>query len=46
MIREAYIRLGDESAAAPDHILHELILNGMDESFDSLVSKYDAKSFF
>ena len=28
-IREAYIRLGDESIVAPDHILHELILDGM-----------------
>ena len=45
-IREAYIRLGDESAAAPDHILPELILDGVNESFDSLVSKYDAKSLF
>lgn len=45
-IREAYIRPGDESAAAPDHILPELILNGMDDSFDSLVSKCDAKAFF
>ena len=44
-IREAYIRLGDESVAAPDHILHELILDGMNESFDSLVSKYDASDF-
>ena len=44
-IREAYIRLGDESIVAPDHILHELILDGMNESFDSLVSKYDAKDF-
>ena len=44
-IREAYIRLGNESVAAPDHILHELILDGMNESFDSLVSKYDAKDF-
>ena len=44
-IREAYIRLGDESVAVPDHILHELILDGMNESFDSLVSKYDAKDF-
>ena len=45
-IREAYIRLGDESAATPDHILHELILDGINESFDSLVSKFDAKTFF
>ena len=44
-IREVYIRLGDESIVAPDHILHELILDGMNESFDALVSKYNAKDF-
>ena len=44
-IREAYIRLGDESIVAPDHILNELILDGMNESFDAFVSKYDAKDF-
>ena len=44
-IREAYIRLGDESIVAPDHILHELILDGMNESFDALISKYDANDF-
>ena len=44
-IREAYIRNGNESIAAPDHILHELILDGLNESFDSLVSKYDAADF-
>ena len=30
---------------APNHILHELILDGMNESFDALVSKYDTKDF-
>ncbi len=44
-IREAYIRNGNESIVCPDHILHELILNGMNESYDSLVSKYDASDF-
>ena len=44
-IREAYIRFGGESIVAPDHILHELILDGMNESFDALVSKYNANDF-
>ena len=44
-IREAYIRLGDESIVVPAQILHKLILDGMNESFDALVSKYDAKGF-
>ena len=44
-VREAYIRLGDESIVAPDHILHELILDGMNESFDAVISKYSAEDF-
>ena len=44
-IREAYIRLGDESIVAPDHILNELILDGLNESFDAIVSKYDAQDY-
>ena len=44
-IREAYIRLGDESIVAPARILHKLILDGMNESFDALVIKYVAKDF-
>ncbi len=42
---KAYIRLGDESVAAPEHILHELIQGGLYNPFDSLVSKYDASDF-
>ena len=44
-VREAYIRIGDESIIAPDHMLHELILDGMNKSYDSLTSKYDAADF-
>ena len=37
-IREAYIRIGNESVAAPDYILNELILKGKNQSFDALIS--------
>lgn len=38
--RIAYIRLGDESIVAPQHILHSLILQGMNQTFDALPSPY------
>ena len=41
--REAYIRLGDENIVAPDHT--SWTYPRWNESFDSLVSKYDAKDF-
>lgn len=37
-VREAYIRIGNESAAAPDYILRELILKGTNRTFDTLVT--------
>lgn len=33
-IKQAFIRLGNESIAAPDHILNELILKGSHRTFD------------
>lgn len=38
---EAYIRVGNESVIAPNHILNELILKGQNKSFDAIIS--DAK---
>lgn len=38
--RIAFIRLGDESITAPQHILHSLILQGMNQTFDALPSPY------
>lgn len=45
--RTAYVRLGDESIVAPQHILHSLILQGMNQTFDALPSpyKFDDVSF-
>lgn len=40
-IMEAYIRVGNESVAAPDYVVNELILKGTNRSFDALIT--DAK---
>lgn len=40
-IMEAYVRVGNESVAAPDYVVNELILKGTNRSFDALVT--DAK---
>ena len=37
-MREAYIRVGNESIPAPEHVLNELILKGTNRSFDALVT--------
>ncbi len=37
-IREAYIRIGNESIVAPDYMLGELILKGTNRTFDTLIS--------
>lgn len=43
-IREAYVRIGNESIVAPDYILNELILKGKNQSFDALTSDVKRKS--
>ncbi len=37
-IREAYIRIGNESTVVPDFMLGELILKGSNRTFDTLIS--------
>lgn len=37
-VREAYIRIGNETVPAPDYVLNELILKGTNRSFDALIS--------
>ena len=37
-ILEAFIRIGNESVAAPDYVVNELILKGTNQSFDSLAT--------
>lgn len=38
--KTAYIRAGDKSLEAPDHILKALILKGQNKTFDGLASEY------
>lgn len=44
-VREAYIRLGNESVVAPDHVLNRLLLKGMNLSYDALTSSYDFRDY-
>ena len=44
-IMEAYIRVGNESVAAPDYIVNELILKGTHRSFDALVTDAPRKDY-
>ncbi len=42
---EAYIRIGNESVIAPDYVLNQLILKGMNRTYDELASEYDFKDY-
>ena len=44
-IMEAYIRIGNESVIAPDYALNQLILRGMNRTYDTLTSEYDFKDY-
>ena len=44
-IMEAYIRMGNESVIAPDYVLNQLILNGMNRTVDVLATEYDFKDY-
>ncbi len=44
-VMEAYVRLGNDSVIAADHLLNELILKGMNRSYDSLTSAYQFKDY-
>ena len=44
-VREAFIRNGNDSLPAPDHMLHELILKGTHQSYDAIVSKEQKKDY-
>ena len=43
--KEAYIRLGDETILAPSHILNELVLKGMNRTYDSITSIHKKRDF-
>lgn len=42
-VMEAYIRLGNESVIAPDYVPNQLILKGMNRTYDELASEYNFK---
>ena len=44
-IREAYIRIGNESIPAPDYILNELILKGTNRTYDALVTEFRREDY-
>jgi ATP-dependent DNA helicase RecG len=44
-IREAYIRMGNESVPAPDYMLHELILRGTNRTYDVIATEYIRKDY-
>lgn len=37
-VMAAYIRIGNESIVAPDYVLNELILKGLNRSFDAIIT--------
>ena len=44
-VMEAYIRIGNESVIAPSFVLNQLILKGMNRTYDTLISEYDFKDY-
>lgn len=44
-VMEAYIRIGNESVIAPNYVLNQLLLKGMNRTYDALTSEYDFKDY-
>lgn len=44
-IMEAYIRIGNESVIAPNYALNQLLLKGMNRTYDALSSEHDFKDY-
>lgn len=44
-VMEAYIRIGNESVIAPDYVLNQLILKGMNRTYDALSTEYDFQDY-
>lgn len=44
-VMEAYIRIGSESVSAPNYVLNQLILKGMNRNYDEIASEYDFKDY-
>jgi len=43
--KRAYVRVGNESIPAPDHIRNALILKGTNRTFDSIATEYRKEDF-
>lgn len=44
-VMEAYIRIGNESVIAPSFVLNQLLLKGMNRTYDTLSSEYDFRDY-
>ncbi len=44
-IMETYIRMGNESVTAPNYVLNQLLLKGMNRTYDTLTSEYDFRDY-
>src|SRR5699024_5742146 len=44
-VMEAYIRIGNESVIGPSYVLNQLLLKGMNRTYDALLSEYDFKDY-
>ncbi|MDR3119838.1 MAG: putative DNA binding domain-containing protein [Clostridiales bacterium] len=43
--KTAYVRIGNESVPAPDHILNELILKGTNRTFDAISTEHKKEDY-
>lgn len=44
-VQEAYIRSGNESIISPPHILNELVLKGLNKTYDTLKTNYKKNDY-
>ena len=44
-VKQAYVRLGNESVPAPDHILNELILRGTHQTYDAVPTHFSKNDY-
>ena len=44
-VREAYVRIGNESVLAPDYMLNELILKGTNQTYDALETEFKREDY-
>jgi ATP-dependent DNA helicase RecG len=44
-VREAYIRIGNESNPAPDYVSNELILKGTNRTYDALATEFKRENY-